>query len=235
MSYIYDKNGNVITRTPDNGNSSSFLYDAVNRVTSITHNFVGNTRTLNYAYDAIGRRKYVERVGDAVGDDGYSYDLNSQTTGFTRDGALAGGTVVPGTTGTVAGFYFDASGNRTSVVDGGTTTYTTNYLNQYTAITGVAAPTYDNNGNLLTHNGSTYTYDAMNRLTKVVKGATTEEFWYDGLNRQIGRKLTVGGVETKSVMSGMAGICMSSIRPTARRRGSGCSTGRVGTWCKARS
>nr|MBA2270310.1 RHS repeat-associated core domain-containing protein [Chthoniobacterales bacterium] len=96
---------------------------------------------------------------------------------------------------------FDASGNRTSVLDGTTTSYTVNNLNEYVTITGVAAPTYDNNGNLLTHDGWTYTYDAMNRLTNATNGATTAAFWYDGLNRQIARSAT-GSSAMITVMDG---------------------------------
>jgi RHS Repeat len=72
-------------------------------------------------------------------------------------------------------------------VDGVTTNYNDNELNQYASITGVAAPTYDGNGNLKTYNGWSYTYDAMNRLTAAVKGATSASFYYDGLNRQVAR------------------------------------------------
>ena len=204
--YTYDKNGNMLTRSPNNSTSSAFAYDSVNRVTAITHNFVGNTRTLNYAYDAMGRQKYVQRVGDNVGDDGYvdsqgnTYDLNSQARIFIRNGTLSGGTVTGGTATT---FNFDASGNRSTVVSGGTTTtYTTNNLNQYATITGLANPTYDNNGNLLTNGAWTYTYDSMNRLTKATNGTTTEQFWYDGLNRQIARSASWTSTRTMSVFDG---------------------------------
>ena len=78
----------------------------------------------------------------------------------------------------------DASGNRTSTVDNVTTTsYTRNNLNQYSAVSGLANPTYDGNGNLKTYNGWSYTYDAMNRLTAAVNGSAGANFWYDGLGR----------------------------------------------------
>ncbi len=66
---------------------------------------------------------------------------------------------------------YDASGNRTSTTSlSGTTSYTTNNLNQYTDVSTVGSATYDGNGNLKTYDGWTYTYDAMNRLTAAVKG-----------------------------------------------------------------
>jgi RHS repeat-associated protein len=65
-------------------------------------------------------------------------------------------------------FHYDGVGNRTSVIDaGGTTSYTTNALNQYTSVGG-AAYVYDDDGNL-TYDGDAmmYEYDPENRLTKV--------------------------------------------------------------------
>ena len=60
-----------------------------------------------------------------------------------------------------------------------TTTYTTaNILNQYPTI-GEAGATYDNNGNLVTYNDWTYTYDSMNWLTL----ASTSR-WGHGFARQ---------------------------------------------------
>ncbi len=77
---------------------------------------------------------------------------------------------------------FDANGNRTTAVENGTTTtYGFNNLNQYSSVTGLAAPTYDGNGNLATYDGWTYEYDAMNRLTHAGKGTTHAYYWYDGL------------------------------------------------------
>jgi RHS repeat-associated protein len=48
--------------------------------------------------------------------------------------------------------------------------------------------------------GSTYTYDAQNRLLSASKTGTTETFAYDGLNRQVSR--TIGGIPTYNVYDG---------------------------------
>jgi YD repeat-containing protein len=158
----------MLTRSPNNATSSTLLYDAVNRVTNITHNFVGSTRVLNYAYDPVGNRQYEHRDNN-LGNDDLDYDLNSQLTDFTRSVTLA--------SNTTSAFTFDASGNRSKLVkDGVTTNYTINNLNEYATITGIAAPTYDDNGNLLTYDDgagtATFTYDSSNRLTKAVKGGS---------------------------------------------------------------
>jgi RHS repeat protein len=127
----------------------------------------------------MGNKAYEQRDSSLA--DGFGYNLNNELTSFRRDGTLSGSTVSAGTLNTLV---YDASGNRTSLVEGGaTTTYTAaNNLNQYPTVGGAAA-TYDANGNLKTYNGSTYTYDAMNRLTQASKGTTTVYLRYDEAKR----------------------------------------------------
>ena len=98
---------------------------------------------------------------------------------------------------------YDANGNRNSFAAfdptdprfGTTDTYslTNNSLNQYGSRTSLGVPanaSYDTKGNMTTGvDGSTYQYDAQNRLTSATKGGNTLTFKYDGLNRQISRKL----------------------------------------------
>ena len=95
VGYVYDLSGNVTTRTPDNPTHSTFFYDALNRATSIVHTFAATSRTLNYAFDEMGNRKYVQRLGDStgdiVGDDGFGYDFNNQVKSMQRNGTLSGG------------------------------------------------------------------------------------------------------------------------------------------------
>jgi RHS repeat-associated protein len=48
---------------------------------------------------------------------------------------------------------------------------------------------YDANGNLIHYKEWNYRYDAQNRMTEAWNGTTTAEFYYDGKNRQIARKI----------------------------------------------
>jgi RHS repeat-associated protein len=48
---------------------------------------------------------------------------------------------------------------------------------------------YDNNGNLIHYKEWNYRYDAQNRLTEAWNGTTTAQFYYDGKNRQIARRI----------------------------------------------
>lgn len=50
----YDANGNLASRST----ISTYRYDALDRVTHITHSFVGDTRTFDYAYDNVSNRKW---------------------------------------------------------------------------------------------------------------------------------------------------------------------------------
>ncbi|MEO7723192.1 MAG: hypothetical protein ABIU29_00660 [Chthoniobacterales bacterium] len=104
------------------------------------------------------------------------YDLNSQVTSFRSNGTLSGGVV---TGGALTTLNFDASGNRTSVIDGTTTSYTVNNLNEYATITGVAAPTYDGLGRQIAYNtgsGSTTilsVWDGWNLAAAYASGSNT--------------------------------------------------------------
>jgi len=152
-------------------------------VTHITHALVGGTRTFDYAYDNVGNRSWAKRDGGTG--DVFGYDLNDQVTAVKLDIANPDTTLAGSPT-----IVYDANGNRTSFAPYGTTdTYVINNLNQYATRNSTNA-TYDNNGNLTTGlDGSTYTYDAQNRLLSATKSGTTETFKYDGLNRLVSRRV----------------------------------------------
>ena len=90
-------------------------------------------------------------------------------------------------------YQYDACWNRESTVNGGTTNYLTNNLNQYTSVGGTAY-TYDANGNLTTDGTQTYYYDCENKLTKVVRnsdGQTLGEYKYDPFGKRV-QKISSG-------------------------------------------
>src|SRR5690606_31819510 len=106
-------------------------------------------------------------------------------------------------------FAYDLMGNRSggNTDWGGTTNYTADSLNRYTAITGAKAEStlqYDADGNLIQDGTWTYTYDAENRLKTMVGGLYTIGFTYDYLDRRI-RKAGLNGsfpFEVKYLWSG---------------------------------
>src|SRR3954447_25987402 len=72
--------------------------------------------------------------------------------------------------------------------NGAATTWSVNDLNEYTAADSGAVQS-DVKGNVQNYNGWSYTYDAQNRLRLAQSPGTTLEFWYDGKNRQITRRI----------------------------------------------
>jgi RHS repeat-associated protein len=84
-------------------------------------------------------------------------------------------------------YNYDALGNRKSVVNGGTTNYSRNSLNQYTSVGGQYY-SYDINGNLIGDGTYIYYYDCENRLTDVNDNSTgnrVASYKYDFAGRRV--------------------------------------------------
>ena len=78
-------------------------------------------------------------------------------------------------------YNYDAMGNRTStVINGVTTVYTTNDMNEYTSVGGVAY-TYDADGNLTSDGTNTYSYNTLNELIGVGGPCGTTTYTYNAL------------------------------------------------------
>jgi RHS repeat-associated protein len=129
----------------------------------------------NYTdYDKIGNRLSM-KLGDA----------NTQIYGYDNLYQL---TAVDYNDGNSTAYDFDKLGNRRTVVNGGTTAYTSNALNQYETVSGTSF-TYDKNGNLTFDGAYRYYYDCENRLTDV-NSATNEaivSYKYDYRGRRVAR------------------------------------------------
>ena len=149
--------GKRLTRTLENGVTTSGSYDAASRLLGLAHTHpAGPLASVVYALNAVGNR--TSRTEGSAGvppvTDAYSYDTVDQVTGVAYG------------SGRTVSYDYDPVGNRATVTESGTSTpYTANALNQYTAIDGLSAPAYDANGNLtsIQHPGSSnvaaYTYD----------------------------------------------------------------------------
>ena len=163
LTNVYDPvTGWIVTQTYGNGTVVSNAYDKLGRTIGIYH-LKDNTSLafFEYAYDKDG--KCVSQT-TAEGVESYTYDADGQLTGV----------IYPD--GTAETFAYDAVGNRTTANGA---TYTVNDMNQYTTISGGAAPvsnlTYDLDGNLTSKTDAdgttTYAYDTLNRLVAVTNVA----------------------------------------------------------------
>lgn len=182
----YDLDGNLTSRTPTNNTSSSYAYDAVDRVTHISHALNGMTRTFDYAYDSVSNRKWQKR--DGTSGDVFGYDMNNQSSSVLLNVANPD-TTAPG----AQTINYDAAGNfSTFNAEGQNHSYSTNALSQYTTRDSSTA-SYSPNGNMTAgFDASSYSYDARNRLLSASKAGTTDTFQYDGLNRQVRRTSGTG-------------------------------------------
>jgi RHS repeat-associated protein len=117
--YTYDGTGNRKSIKDARLNSTTFLYDALGRLTSETDPL---SRTWTYGYDGLGSRVSLLDANGATTT--YSHDALGRQTGIdypTPDSDVS--------------FTYDAAGNRHTMVDGvGTTTWTYDALNRPTAI-----------------------------------------------------------------------------------------------------
>ncbi len=94
------------------------------------------------------------------------------------------------------GFTYDNIGNRDTYASSESgnpvqSNYTTNNLNQYTAITNpTLSPTYDDDGNMTSDGVWTYTWNCENRLIGSEKVEDTKlEFAYDYMGRRVQKKV----------------------------------------------
>ncbi len=153
-------------------------------------------------YDKVGNRLSM-KIDDANAHV-YTYDVLYQLTNVDYND------------GNTTAYTYDSLGNRTSVVNGGTTSYSRNSLNQYTSVGGTTY-SYDDNGNLTDDGTYEYYYDCENRLTDVNEsGSNVATYTYDYLGRRTSK--TVDGNTIKYCYDGGSVIAEYDGNGTALRR-----------------
>ncbi|HEY2415142.1 MAG TPA: RHS repeat-associated core domain-containing protein [Pirellulaceae bacterium] len=179
VSYTYDDADQLQRKDNANGTYTTYQYDLVGQLQHLINFAPDNSVSsrFDYTHDALGN---VTSMTTLDGQWTYGYDANGQLLHAvfvsTNPAAVANQDLQ---------YTYDAAGNRTStIINGVTTAYTTNNLNQYTAI-GTDSLQYDRNGNLITStdNGAstTYTYDVRDRLTAVSAPGDNWSYQYDAL------------------------------------------------------
>ena len=169
-----------------NGVSSTYVYEANRDIESgVGH---GEFASYGYSNNAIANRTSMSRSGSvfSVSDTiNYSYNDRSEVTGALSNASSTNYNYT---------FAFDPIGNRLNAeLAGQSVDYTTNILNQYTAVN-ATAPTYDDDGNMLAYGNWSYAWNGENRLIRAINSATGVklEFDYDYMGRRIFKKVYSG-------------------------------------------
>ncbi|MGH7962952.1 MAG: DUF6531 domain-containing protein, partial [Candidatus Binatia bacterium] len=183
--YTYDKAGRrksmVQTIT---GQTLNYHYDNADRLTSLTQ----GASMVSFGYDDANRRTMLTLPNGVRLD--YAYDNASRLTGLTyKLGATTLGNLSYG---------YDANGQRTNV--GGSfartnlpapvSAATYDLANRMLTFDGFPL-TSDFNGNLLSLDGDTYTWNVRNQLTGIAGAGLSASFSYDALGRRLTK--TVNG------------------------------------------
>ncbi len=182
VHYTYDDAGNLVREDKGNGTYTTYTYDNAGELLdlinyapdgSINSSFV-------YTYNTLGLRTSEATVD---GTWTYSYDGIAE---LTHAVFMSTNLNIPNQDET---YNYDAVGNRTStVINGVTTVYTTNIMNQYTQV-GATTYAYDRNGNMVsaTDGGGTtaYAYDQDNRLVGLTSPSGAQTLQYDSFGFQV--------------------------------------------------
>ncbi len=201
VTYTYDAAGRLAGKLNGNGTSTTYTYDGAGHLLHLI-NFAADGTTIDsrfdYTYNTLGLPATQTTLD---GTWTYTYDGDQRLThavfasnnpGITPNQDLA--------------YTYDAAGNRTStIINGVTTAYTVNDMNQYTNVGGVAS-TYDAAGQLTSDGTTTYTYGPTGQLASVAFGAVTTSFVYNALGQQISSNSN--GQTTQNIVDpgGLGGI-----------------------------
>ncbi len=180
--YSYDNVGNRTRIEYPNGSKANYGYDALNRLTSLSHVTSDGSVLAGFEYilDAVGNRTAATEEGGVRTD--YSYDKLYR---LTQEQITESGIVRK-----VVSYTYDGVGNRLSKTTDGEVI---NYVyddNDRMISEGVVTYSYDANGNLIERsNGgsaSQFEFDYENRMVKATEPGNVTEYIYDDDGVRIG-------------------------------------------------
>ena len=183
-TYTYDAAGQLTGRLTGNGASTTYRYDAAGRETEILNRNADGTvaSQYDYTYNANSR---VVRTATTDGTWTYGYDAAGQLTAGTF------ASTDPGIASQALSYTYDGAGNRISqAINGITTAYAVNSLNQYTRVGGTTY-LYDRKGNQIAKTDSTgttnFTYDRDGHLVSTSGPGGTITFSYDAIGNIVSK------------------------------------------------
>ncbi len=206
----YSALGSINQQRFSNGNVQRINRNEAGSATTICTSYLGSCsgsgiQYLSYAYDGMGNLARQENVITGFAED-YQYDVLMRVDNSTK--TIKGVTMAP------VDYDYDAAGNILVKGD-----YGSNYRygNSSKSLGGNAGPnalrqfirsgttynfTYDNNGNRLTGDGTTLTYNDQNKPISVVRNGTTSTFSYDANGNRFKQVKTQSGTTTTTYYVG---------------------------------
>jgi RHS repeat-associated protein len=181
--YTYYDDGRLKREDKGNGTYTTYEYDLAGELMHlVNHGADGSVNSrFDYTYDDLGNRKTMSTLD---GQWTYTYDA----IGELKHAVFASNnpSAVPNQD---LQYFYDPAGNRTqTIINGVTTAYVPNNLNQYTSI-GNQTLTYDGDGNLsamsVGSQTSTYTFNDLNQLVAASTPAGSFTAQYDALGFRI--------------------------------------------------
>ncbi len=215
---LYGAAGRLKTLGSGNGMVGTWSYDGFRRPTDISHKTSGATERagFEYGWDANDNPTHEERRHLSGHGDVYTYDKANRLTKVLRDVTDPSAEVAsPGSYSYDKKLEYDMddvfnlTAYKVTPYGGSTTTtsYTTNAMNEYTAI-GSTSPTYTDNGALKDDGTYKYKYDAHDHLTEVTDQSnnTIATYKYDALELGRRTKKIVGSATTRFVYANQQSV-----------------------------
>jgi RHS repeat-associated protein len=183
VSYQRDPNGNISKITYPGNKTVSYLFDALNRVKTVTIDWLGRTST--YDYDDAGRMSDLTQFNGTYTQ--YTHDNANRLTALENRLSNAGSAIA------TYSYTLDNNGNRTDIVQTvpiginvvtASTTFTMNSQKNRLTQAGATALTYDAEGQLATKGGDTYIFDDTHRVMSIA-GSVGYQYKYDGSGNRL--------------------------------------------------
>jgi RHS repeat-associated protein len=204
-TYTYDTNADRLSERASTAFKLrvSYAYEENRSLLTSIANTADGALVSKYAYanDAAGRRTSVANTGSAFAQSAtnlWTYNAKSEVIGQTRHAGTDLTNLGESITSGSFAYDFDNIGNRTTSTSSAfEASYTSNALNQYSAIACTVpaqtfVPTYDADGNETFNGVWHYTWDGENRLTQAVnyagspvEGSKRLTFAYDYQSRRV--------------------------------------------------
>lgn len=200
-TYQYNNINQLIQKNYSNSVNTFYQYDAATRLSSITTN-KSNIPAMSFQYDNEMNLKVVARTNMPQASETFVYDAGYRLINY-KQGTLAGNTIPsPLILNT---YSYDGVGNRTAAsLNGLSTTYTLNTLNQLIHLTNTSQNinfSYDGNGNQ-TYDGNFYSrYDPEGKKLVDSSAGGIYRFQYDAVGRRIQK--TSNGIPVKFYYAGL--------------------------------